>query len=210
MKKANLLNRVKYLEKSLDYLKKDLCKALREKEILEEKNWELKEALKKLKRISTTDFMTGLGNKMAFNETFESSIENYLINGKKFTLVIIDLNDLKKVNDIEGHEKGDNLIKSAAGLMQHAIRNNDYAFRIGGDEFAIILSGTENGKPFEKRLHSLAEKSNISLSIGWASTSHVKKSCTSQSIIKEVLFELADSNMYLQKSLYKKKVLPRQ
>jgi diguanylate cyclase (GGDEF)-like protein len=191
-------------------LRTALGEALRDNRNMAEQVRQLEEEIKKLKRISTTDFMTGLGNKMAFDKTLESSIEDYLATGKKFTLAIIDLNDLKKANDIGGHEKGDSLIKSAAGLIHHTIRNNDYAFRIGGDEFAIILSGTENGKPFEKRLHSLAEKSNISLSIGWASTSHVKKSCTSQSIIKEVLFELADSNMYLQKSLYKKKVLPRQ
>ncbi len=191
-------------------LKIALEDVLRENEKMSKQVMQLEEEIKRLKRVSTTDSMTELGNKMAFNEIFESAICDYLTSGKKFTIAIIDLNDLKKANDIEGHEKGDNLIKSAARVMQHTIRNNDYAFRIGGDEFAIILTGIENGRPFERRLHDLAEKSGIGLSIGWSSTSHLNKSYISSSSIKEFLFGLADSNMYKQKSALKKKALKRQ
>jgi diguanylate cyclase (GGDEF)-like protein len=85
-----------------------------------------------------TDDLTGLLNHGTFEEWLRASVAA----GDQFSLVMIDLDDFKSVNDERGHPAGDQLLREIAGAIVGAGRDTDHVFRYGGDEFAVILPGT--------------------------------------------------------------------
>lgn len=96
-------------------------------------------------RLAYTDPLTGLGNKNSYSECVDNI--NKQINSKEdldFAVVVIDINDLKIVNDSYGHEYGDILIQNAASVLKKVWRKDSY--RIGGDEFAVVLKNADNEK----------------------------------------------------------------
>ncbi|SKB84732.1 diguanylate cyclase (GGDEF) domain-containing protein [Lachnospiraceae bacterium] len=105
---------------------------------------EIARALQSEKNIARRDELTGVKNKLAFDE-FEKSIQDSLDKCEdplSFALVVCDLNDLKKINDTQGHKAGDEYIKTSAKLLCNVFDHSP-VFRIGGDEFAIFLSGED-------------------------------------------------------------------
>ncbi len=101
-------------------------------------------ALNTEKELARRDELTGTRNKTAFTE-LEQSIQENIDRGEEilpFAIVVCDLNDLKKVNDTEGHQAGDEYIRSSARLLCN-IFDHSPVFRIGGDEFAIFLQGDD-------------------------------------------------------------------
>jgi diguanylate cyclase (GGDEF)-like protein len=89
------------------------------------------------------DALTGLGNSRAFREELERRSEEFKKRGETFSLVLMDLDGLKRVNDRDGHAAGDEMLISMARTMRDLARANDRLFRIGGDEFALILPDTD-------------------------------------------------------------------
>jgi diguanylate cyclase (GGDEF)-like protein len=85
------------------------------------------------------DPITGLGNHRAFQEELHRQIEDARRSGDPVALVLIDLDDLKRVNDERGHAGGDQLLAAVGRLIHAATRASDRSFRIGGDEFALLL-----------------------------------------------------------------------
>lgn len=104
---------------------------------------------RELFRISITDSLTGIYNRAKFSEElvywadYSSRYENPL------SLVMIDIDDLKKINDSYGHIMGDSVIKSIALTIKNTIRNTDIFARLSGDEFAIILPNTDISQSIE-------------------------------------------------------------
>ena len=89
-----------------------------------------------LENLANTDGLTGL-----FNERYFSSVLHRKEKKKlPFVLYYLDLDHFKPVNDTYGHDMGDKLLKAVAERLLKCIRSNDFAFRIGGDEFALIIS----------------------------------------------------------------------
>jgi diguanylate cyclase (GGDEF)-like protein len=88
---------------------------------------------------SLRDPLTGLGNHRAFQEELARQIDQSDRYATSLALVLIDLDDFKRVNDTQGHAAGDELLAAMGRLMNGAVRRSDRAFRIGGDEFAIIM-----------------------------------------------------------------------
>src|SRR5262249_47186775 len=86
-----------------------------------------------------TDPLTGLYNRRAFNERFEAEIERAVRYTRPFALVLLDIDHLKKVNDTYGHPIGDAAICTVADVLQGRIRRHDFAARIGGEEFAVLV-----------------------------------------------------------------------
>lgn len=101
------------------------------------------EELKKLQRNAVTDPLTGLYNRRLFDETLDKELNRARRYAHPLALVILDLHRFKEVNDKHGHPKGDEVLQAAARTLQKTLRTSDSAFRIGGDEFALILPQTD-------------------------------------------------------------------
>jgi diguanylate cyclase (GGDEF)-like protein len=98
---------------------------------------------KKLLVNAVTDPLTGLYNRRLFAESFEKELNRARRYGLPLGIVILDLHRFKEVNDKYGHPRGDEVLRAAATTLQKALRTSDSAFRIGGDEFALLLPQTD-------------------------------------------------------------------
>src|ERR1700719_920008 len=92
---------------------------------------------------AVTDPLTGLYNRRLFSETFEKELNRSRRYGSPLGLVVLDLHRFKEVNDQLGHPRGDEVLRAAAATLKKAFRTSDSAFRIGGDEFALLLPQTD-------------------------------------------------------------------
>ena len=101
------------------------------------------EELKKLELSAVTDPLTGLHNRRLFAETFEKELNRARRYIQPLGLVTLDLHRFKEVNDQHGHPRGDEVLRAAAATLKKALRTSDSAFRIGGDEFALLLPQTD-------------------------------------------------------------------
>jgi len=104
------------------------------------------EEYKKLQVNAVTDPLTGLYNRRLFAESFEKELNRARRYGLPLGIVILDLHRFKEVNDKYGHPRGDEVLRAAAATLQKALRTSDSAFRIGGDEFALLLPQTDAGQ----------------------------------------------------------------
>jgi diguanylate cyclase (GGDEF)-like protein len=96
-----------------------------------------------LRSLSTTDPLTGVCNRRAFQERFEEEIERARRHGRQISLLMMDIDRFKTVNDQHGHRTGDRVIKMVAASVLKAVRSIDIVARYGGDEFVVILPETE-------------------------------------------------------------------
>jgi diguanylate cyclase (GGDEF)-like protein len=99
--------------------------------------------LKVLQVNAVTDPLTGLYNRRLFGEGFEKELNRARRYGLPLGLVMLDLHRFKEVNDKHGHPAGDEVLRAAAATLKKALRTSDSAFRIGGDEFAVLLPQTD-------------------------------------------------------------------
>src|ERR1700732_5019484 len=102
--------------------------------------------LKRLELNAVTDPLTGLHNRRLFAETFEKELNRARRYGQPLGLVTLDLHRFKEVNDKHGHPRGDDVLRAAAATLKKALRTSDSAFRIGGDEFALLLPQTDSAQ----------------------------------------------------------------
>jgi diguanylate cyclase (GGDEF)-like protein len=105
-----------------------------------------------VRRRAQTDVLTGLLN----HGTFGQQLENLIIAGEPFSLVMLDLDHFKPVNDGMGHQAGDLLLRQVADAIVAASRESDRVFRYGGDEFAVLLPRTEDDQvgPIAERVRA--------------------------------------------------------
>ena len=102
--------------------------------------------LKRLELNAVTDPLTGLYNRRLFAETFEKELNRARRYTQPLGLVTLDLHRFKEVNDKHGHPRGDDVLRAAAATLKKALRTSDSAFRIGGDEFALLLPQTDSAQ----------------------------------------------------------------
>jgi diguanylate cyclase (GGDEF)-like protein/putative nucleotidyltransferase with HDIG domain len=95
--------------------------------------------LEHLAEVASSDPLTGLRNHRTFHEDLGRELQRVARTGLPLALVVLDLDDLKTVNDTQGHQAGDERIRALADGLRATIRGTDCAYRIGGDEFAVIL-----------------------------------------------------------------------
>jgi len=110
------------------------------------------------KKLAYTDFMTGYENRMAFEQKMRDC-GKIADSGEHVTLIICDVNNLKTINDTQGHKAGDTYIQNTADIIASKIIKTGSLYRIGGDEFAAIIVGSSDKKIEELMLELRNEKS---------------------------------------------------
>ena len=113
--------------------------------------------LTRLSEIAMTDALTGVRNHRAFHEDLARSVHRVGRTGVPVSLVILDLDRFKEVNDTLGHQAGDEHLRALADAIRVCARGSDCAYRLGGDEFAVILDNTRHWGALEF-VHRLQSK----------------------------------------------------
>lgn len=145
------------------------------------------------------DILTGMKNRTAFMEEQERDIQAI---GR--TYILMDINNLKFINDMYGHQAGDRLIVTAAEYIGDTFGKMGECYRIGGDEFVVILRKCTSGEAANAlfRMQELIEKDNkrrkipLSIAAGYA-----VQECEEDTADR--LFRQADANMYVEKQRMK-------
>lgn len=119
--------------------------------------------LETARREAITDTLTGLSNRRAFESAITKLTDYSREHQTPLSILIIDIDFFKKINDEHGHLVGDKVLRSLANLLSANIKGKDLVARIGGEEFAILLSDTEleNAKKVAEALRILVEKTNF-------------------------------------------------
>ncbi len=107
--------------------------------VVEEKTAELRKSQKELEQLALFDTLTGLPNRRRFTEDFDRMCAS--ATGEEFTLLFIDVDDFKAINDTYGHDAGDAFLVETSQRLKSAVRSTDRVARLGGDEFSILLIG---------------------------------------------------------------------
>lgn len=98
----------------------------------------------RLARLAGQDPLTGLPNRRAFDIVMYEAVQS--ASAHAFGVLMVDLDDLKSINDLYGHEAGDRALVSFAGELSKAVRSSDFLARIGGDEFGIVCGGVDRAR----------------------------------------------------------------
>src|SRR5512133_3387087 len=150
-----------------------------------------------LRHCGTHDILTGLHNRAYFDEELERLSHSRMF---PMSIVMADVNDLKPVNDTQGHAAGDQLIRLAARIILEAFRAEDIIARIGGDEFAVLLpeTGAAVAEEAVRRIMNRPEivTGQVSIAFGIATAENKEELTTA--------LKLSDDRMYFDKSAQKK------
>jgi diguanylate cyclase (GGDEF)-like protein len=146
---------VRLLERTLDLSSQELNDA----------NQQLKKQNEEIQRLATLDSLTGLSNRYVFNNNLTLSLKRAKRYNRKFSILFIDIDRFKIINDSLGHRVGDLLLKAIALRLKKCVRDSDTIARLGGDEFTILLEEVQThadaGRAAQKLLNVLSRPYNI-------------------------------------------------
>jgi diguanylate cyclase (GGDEF)-like protein len=164
--------------------------------------------IERLASAALTDSLTGLRNHRAFQEDLASALRRHARAREPLALIMLDLNGLKTVNDTHGHQAGDDRLRVLADALGETIRGGDCAYRVGGDEFAVILPGVSAWEGLEatQRLQAALASHTIGVTAGIADASGPRES---DSLIREAdLALIAGKRRHQAVTLYSPELQP--
>lgn len=152
-----------------------------------------------VQKLAMKDKLTSLGNRLSFDETFNKLVSQSRRNKDSLSLILIDLDKFKPVNDIFGHSEGDRVLMAIADAINASLRSADHAFRFGGDEFCCVAlnSSREDNQLIVERINQqiqqnkVLQKHKISCSFGIATLNEEES--------EQELFDRADKALYQAK-----------
>jgi diguanylate cyclase (GGDEF)-like protein len=161
----------------------------------------------KIAELSSIDGLTKLYNRPYFLEKIKEELKRYNRYKTTFSLIILDIDDFKKVNDLYGHQKGDEILRKLGIILDGARRDLDICARYGGEEFAIILPHTNSNeaKKIAERIRKKVEdyfQNDIKITISLGVSN-----CPESSIALDELIKKADDALYESKESGKNKVM---
>lgn len=167
---------------------------------LERRSEELRESQRQLQHIAYSDPLTNLPNRRHFDDELARRVALAVRKGGVFTLLLIDLDGFKNINDTLGHDAGDAMLMTAALRLNHAVRVADCVARLGGDEFAVLLTQTCELEAIEvvcrRILTSLAEPVPFKNSMMRVTASIGSALCPTQGETVDSLYKAADVALY--------------
>lgn len=160
----------------------------------------LKQEMDRLRAEANRDYLTGLANRRRFRTALAGELERWRRYKVACSLLLVDIDFLKRVNDTHGHSAGDACIRHVAGALMDLSRDNDTAARLGGEEFALLLAGATETSAFAaaERLreavstHEVENVGIITISIGVAS-------CPAQATTERAIYAASDAALYRSK-----------
>lgn len=179
---------------------------------LQHKNEQLEESMKQLRRMATTDALTGLYNRRYFNEQLSRQFSQAARYGEDLSCCMMDLDHYKQLNDSLGHQMGDKVLQQTAEEICASLRTSDIAARYGGDEFVLLLpnTGLEKAVSVAERIRELLAQCfraeygmrlPVTLSVGIASLKHDFPTTP------DGLVSMADRALYLAKEQGKDRIV---
>jgi len=124
----------------------------------------LEDRLRSAEAQATTDFMTGLGNRRQFDQELQREMAFTTRHHAPLALLLVDIDNLKVINDALGHSSGDRAISWTADGLRRSMRCSDRGFRIGGDEFAVLLRGLDRSSGVRAARRFVKSQSKLPLS----------------------------------------------
>jgi len=166
---------------------------------------EVEQQREKAQRLSLLDPLTGLPNRRHFFSVLERELDKSFTSGQELSLMLVDIDNFKEVNDRLGHVAGDQILALVAGIIGDTVRNGDTACRYGGEEFALLLpnASSDIAGQVGRRIMEFIESAQISmgrddevltLSIGFVTRKYGQQTSI------EDLIELADQALYKAKN----------
>jgi len=159
-----------------------------------------------VRHLASSDPLTGLANYRQLLEALDMEIRRFGRTERRFAVLVLDLDGLKKINDAHGHLEGSRALCRLANVLRLYSREMDTAARYGGDEFVLVLPETEPdaarlvAQRISKRAADDGEKPNITVSIGLAM-------CPEDGETAIHLLDAADRDLYREKGVFRKKSL---
>jgi diguanylate cyclase (GGDEF)-like protein len=175
------------------------------KEKAERLSYQLQKANSKLQELVSRDGLTGLYNHLHFQETLENEVARANRYGAPLSLVMLDIDFFKKINDTYGHPSGDLVLQNIGTILTQAVRSSDLVARYGGEEFAVILpeTGISGLKVFAERMRRSIERAttqigevqvSVTVSVGGVSYEPGQNDAG-----KQMLIDTADKALYSSK-----------
>ncbi len=156
---------------------------------------------KKLKELSSKDPLTSLFNRRTMFDLLEREFERSNRNNSVFSVIMFDIDHFKKVNDVYGHQKGDEILKSFAGILRESVSPYDTPARVGGEEFLLLLPNTDKqsahkvGERIRKRvMEIIVDGIKVTVSGGGSSSEELSEDQKISDLIK-----IADDRLYRAK-----------
>lgn len=182
---------------------------------------QLEEARHEAQRLATTDALTGIQNRRHFLDRAGHELERALRAGTPASVLLLDVDDFKRINDTDGHHAGDAVLQAVAQACAQSLRPADLLARWGGEEFVVLVPGADSRQATELALRlktAISSGTAVTASIGVASTrSHQSSSSNSAAPptadTLQSLIARADAAMYTAKRCGKNTVyegLPQQ
>jgi diguanylate cyclase (GGDEF)-like protein len=155
-------------------------------------------AARVLRKLACTDPLTGLSNRREFTRALDAEISRTSRTGRPFSVVLLDLDGLKLINDRFGHRAGDRAIRRVANALRVTRRVTDTAGRIGGDEFAVLLPESDHAHAvlFLERVRALlaGHRRSGMITVSGGVATHPRDGHTA-----EALLDRADGALYVEK-----------
>ena len=179
-------------------------------DIIAKRTEKLREANKKLKRISVEDPLTGALSRRTFYQSYNTETKRAGRSGQPLSMALMDLDHFKNINDHYGHLVGDKVLKSVVAVIKDNMRDTDYLFRMGGEEFLLLMSNTgmvQANIVCERIRKSIAankvshENKRISVTLSIGLLSHYGNIDVTEAL------KIADESMYRAKQIGRNKVV---
>ena len=162
---------------------------------------QFRQKIDRLRSDADLDSLTGLANRRRFRVALIHEVERWKRYGAPCALLLVDIDHLKSINDNFGHPAGDLVIRHVAQTLSEVSRDNDTAARLGGEEFALLLAGTdvEKGSAAAERLREVLSR-RIVEGVGSVTVSIGVAGCPTSGTADRTLYSAADQALYVAKN----------